>query len=274
MKLIELRSDEADFGAAAPVALLPLGAVEQHSRHLPLGTDSLIVEAVAEGVEARMPKKVLLMPTIRVGASDHHLAMPGSVSVGSRAIADAAARHVLSLADSTGLTRFVLLNGHGGNQPAVRLAIETIHAHAPGIHVFGFDYWSAMFDRLDADSVGRPGAMGHADHIETSILLAVRPDLVRLELAVADGYADRLPAFVATSAGIPDRTAHGGVGDPRGATRAHGEQYLAAAVQGTADLIELIIELPENPIHVRREQSAQGSAPPSAPDTPTRGSFR
>ena len=238
VRLIELRSDEADFRSSdAPIAVLPLGAVEQHSRHLPVGTDALIVETIATDLERRVPDEVLLLPTIFVGASDHHLAMPGSVSVGSLAIADAAARQCLSLARSSGVTRFLLLNGHGGNQPAVRIALEAIHSAEPGLRAFGVDYWSLMFDRVDAEGIERPAAMGHADHIETSILLATRPELVRMDVATADEYRDGLPGGVFTTDGIPERTSHGGVGDARRATSADGARYLAAAVDGATELI-------------------------------------
>lgn len=237
MKLVELRSDDMEFRAqTGPIGVLPLGAVEQHSRHLPLGTDAIIAETVAAAVEARLPESVVLLPTIAVGASDHHLTMPGTVSVGSSTIADAAARQCLSLAASSGIRSFLLLNGHGGNQPAVRLALETIHASDATLHAFGVDYWALMFARLP-DSMGAR-TMGHADDIETSILLAVRPDLVHMGRAVSDEYRDQLPDGVFTTAGIPDRTSHGGVGDPTRATAEAGEIYLEAAVDGTVALVE------------------------------------
>lgn len=239
MKLVELRSDEMDFrGLRGPIGLLPLGAVEQHSRHLPLGTDALIAETVATALEARLPESVVLLPTIAVGASDHHLAMPGTVSVGSLVIADAAARQCLSLAASSGIHHFLLLNGHGGNQPAVRLALETIHASDPALRAYGVDYWSLMFTQLPDSMEAR--TMGHADDIETSILLAVRPELVDLDRAVSDGYRDALPDGVFTSAGIPDRTSHGGVGDPTRATATAGQTYLRAAVDSAVALIERV----------------------------------
>lgn len=241
MKLVEMRSAEMDFRTGgAPVAVLPLGAVEQHSRHLPLGTDAIIAETVAAGVEERLPDRVVLLPTIHVGASDHHLSMPGSVSVGSAAIADAASRQCLSLAESSGFRSFLLLNGHGGNQPAVRLALEAIHAANPNVQAFGVDYWALMFEGLAATATPQAGVMGHADDIETSILRAVRPDLVRMDLAVDDGYHDTLPTGVYTTAGIPDRTRHGGVGDPTRATAERGEAFLRAAVDGAIALVEHI----------------------------------
>lgn len=251
MKLISARSDQAASGHGT-VALLPMGAVEQHARHLPLGTDTLIVEAIAAAVERRLPTTVVLLPTLSVGASDHHLTMPGTLSIGTQTAADHATNQCVSLARSTGIRNFVLLNGHGGNQPACRLALERLRATAPDVRGFAFDYWGPMFDELDAAGVTRPAAMGHADAIETSILLAAHPALVDMGRAVEDGYTDGLPAHAATTAGIPERTRHGGVGDPRGATAADGELYLGAAVEGVVALIEAIVGAQESP-HKRKE---------------------
>jgi creatinine amidohydrolase len=241
MRLIEMRSDECRFqDREAPIAVLPMGAVEQHSRHLPVGTDMIIAEAVAHGVERGMPDRVLLLPAIAVGASDHHLAMPGTLSTGTRSIADAVARQAVSMHRSSGVRSFLILNGHGGNQPAARLAIEDAHAAEHGLNVYAVDYWSPMFKILDQHGIDRPAGMGHADIIETSILLAHRPDLVALDRMQPDGYDDGLPSSVHTSAGIPDRTRFGGVGDPTGASADQGRQFLDAAVTGVITVIERI----------------------------------
>ena len=246
MKLINARSDEAASGLGM-LALLPMGAVEQHALHLPLGTDSLIVEAIAAAVERRLPTRVVLLPTLSVGASDHHLTMPGTISIGTQTAADHATHQCVSLAQSTGIRTVVLLNGHGGNQPACRLALERLRASAPGVRGFAVDYWGPMFDELDAAGTAHPAAMGHADSIETSILLATHPALVDMGRAAEDGYQDALPAHVATTAGIPQRTRHGGVGDPRRATAVDGELYFGAAVDGIVALIEAIVGASDSP---------------------------
>lgn len=239
MRLAELRSAEANFaGRDEILAVLPIGAVEQHSRHLPLGTDALIAEMIAAAVEQRLESRVVLLPTVSVGASDHHLSMAGTVSIGTLAIAQAVAGQCLSLAQSSGIRRFLIVNGHGGNQPAARLALETIRASSDSVHAFAVDYWAPMFAELDAAGILRPSAMGHADLIETSILLATRPELVRMELALEDAYQDALPDYATTTRGIPERTLHGGVGDPTGATAAMGKQFLDAAVRGIVTLIQ------------------------------------
>jgi creatinine amidohydrolase len=247
MILKELRSDQADFHGAAghrPTAILPIGAVEQHSRHLPLGTDALIVEHIAARLESGLSTQVLLLPALSVGASDHHLMMSGTASVGSRSLADSVATMCLSVAASSGIDRFLIINGHGGNQPAERLALEQIRSCNEKIQGFAVDYWAAMFEELDRAQLDRPASMGHADLIETAILLGIHPHLVDMDRAEAGQYDDELSSYVSTTLGIPERSHNGGVGDPRGATAELGGVFLDAAVSGLKRLIVGIGNLP------------------------------
>lgn len=231
LDLGKLNLDEA-------IAVLPLGAVEQHSHHLPLGTDSLIVSAVSAAVESRRASAVVLLPTMWIGASNHHLEMDGSVSIGTSAVIASITTAALSLARSTGIKKFLLLNGHGGNQPAVSAIIEHLAEQLSGALCWGLNYWDAMFSELDNRDVSRPASMGHADEIETSLVLRLHPSLVAMHLASADGYTDGLPSWVQTSRGIPDRTAHGGVGDPTQGSAERGQVYLEAAVDGVVRMVD------------------------------------
>src|SRR5215831_409610 len=98
----------------ATVVVAPIAACEQHSRHLPTFTDAILVTAVAEGVEQRLPQEVLLLPTLWFGASGHHLPLGGTLSAQPDT-------HVAMLCDlltsllEEGYQRVMLLNGHGGN---------------------------------------------------------------------------------------------------------------------------------------------------------------
>lgn len=240
--MILVESTSAAVGDLNPdsVAVLPLGAVEQHSLHLPLGTDSLISAAIAGELENRNPDAVVLFPPTWIGASDHHLAMAGSVSTGTTALVDSITRTISSFRASSRIRKFLLLNGHGGNQPAVSAIIESIVAAQPTSVCWGANYWDAMFDVLDERAVPRPTTMGHADTIETSLLLHLRPELVHMDRATPDGYTDGLPGWLRTSAGIPERTRHGGVGDPTSATAQAGEVLFEAALDGISRLVELL----------------------------------
>lgn len=241
MKLAEMRRSKAELlSSRAIVAVLPIGAVEQHSRHLPLGTDAMVATAVAERLEAAITDDVVLMPTLWYGASGHHTGFSGTVSVGTDPLVATATAAVRSLAATSGVHRFLILNGHGGNQPAVRVIVERLRDELPEATVWGLDYWDAAFAELEAQGQARPTGMGHADHSETSLVLAVRPDLVELSTMAADGFRDGLPAWVHTTAGFRDRTAHGGVGDPAGASAESGNQLLDAAITRLQALVRTL----------------------------------
>src|SRR5260370_14592590 len=124
MRLAELtRPAAADAAAAGAIAVLPVGSVEQHGQHLPVGTDSLLVAAVADGLERRRPESILLMPVQWYGASAHHLAFPGTASLSSELFARLIVEVLTSYARSTGQRRFLILNGHGGNEAPIRIAL-------------------------------------------------------------------------------------------------------------------------------------------------------
>lgn len=244
MILHEITSGRAGgLDPGSTVVVVSLGAVEQHSVHLPLGTDSLVAAEVAAGVEQRMPENVVLVPPLWFGASDHHLGRPGTVSIGSRALVLVASEVIASLHASSGWRRVLVVNGHGGNQPAVRMVVERLRRSCPDVLVWGFDYWDAAFDVLDERGVAHPGGMGHADVLETSAVAARWPHLLGEERE-PDGYTDGLPGWLHTSRGIVERTVHGGVGDPTHASAGFGAAFLDAAVEGAARLASRLLQEP------------------------------
>src|SRR5438128_1812042 len=98
----------------ATVVMAPIAACEQHSRHLPVFTDTILVTGVAEGVEQKLPKQVLLLPTLWLGASHHHLRFGGTLSAGVDRHIDLLCELIQPLLDD-GYKRVMFLNGHGGN---------------------------------------------------------------------------------------------------------------------------------------------------------------
>ncbi|MFF0776136.1 creatininase family protein [Nonomuraea wenchangensis] len=156
------------------VVVIPVGATEQHGPHLPTSTDTLIAAAVADGAAAaaadRSGRPLIVAPTIAWGASDHHLPYGGTLSLSPETLLAVICDLFRSIAAQGG-RRVVLLNGHGGN-------IGVCHAAAAAgstrfdLSVAHLDYW-----RL-AGTEGEPPVPGHAGEFETSMVLAVRPDLV------------------------------------------------------------------------------------------------
>jgi creatinine amidohydrolase len=169
------------------VVLLPLGSFEQHGRHLPLTTDSDIVTAIAERVERARPDRVLRLPTLWAGHSTHHLAFPGTVSVGQMHYIALVADLCASLA-AMGARKVFLLNGHGGNDVPVRAALREVKSGAgAGGHFVYASYWMLAASSIRAERESEIGGMGHACELETSLMLHLHPERVRMELAAPDG---------------------------------------------------------------------------------------
>src|SRR6516225_4480035 len=124
----------------ATLVLAPIAACEQHSRHLPTFTDTLLVTAVAEGVEGRLPQQVLLLPTLWLGASSHHLRLGGTLSANVDTLATMLCDLLTSLLED-GFQRLLLLNGHGGNIDAMHAALRRLQPRYSGRVLAAASYW-------------------------------------------------------------------------------------------------------------------------------------
>jgi len=217
--------------ANARVALVPVGSTEQHGPHMTLDTDSAIAEAFARRLAAALGPDAILCPTIRIGMSEHHLAFAGSLTLRAPTLLGLIADVVESLAHH-GLKRVILVNGHGGNQDALRLAAR--EAARDGTSEVAVVMWAV----LAADLIVERAATAfhsHACDIETSVALAIAPHVV---------LADRIEAPSSVSAvaladprsryDIPvtfeQWTTNGAIGDPGRATRELGEEIVALAL--------------------------------------------
>ncbi len=238
MRLAELtRQAAADAAAAGAIAVLPVGSVEQHGQHLPVGTDSLLVAAVADGLERSRSESMVLMPVQWYGASAHHLAFPGTASLSSELFARVTAEVLASYATSTGQRRFLILNGHGGNEAPIRIALEGFRASVPDGIAWACSYWGPMLEAMKEDGIGGSPVIGHADEIETSLMLAVLGDAVAGPGA-ADVESVTPYPWLHTSLGFDRATRGGGVGSPAGATAQRGRRMLELAVGRLASLID------------------------------------
>jgi creatinine amidohydrolase len=216
MRLGDRRWPELD-GPATVTLMVPVGSVEQHGPHLPLDTDTRIASAVATAAAARAGEHTLVSPAIGIGASGEHEMFPGTVSIGTEGLRTL----LVELGRSAGrwVRRTVFVNGHGGNLDAVRSAVELLRAEGRDVSWYGC---------APPRSAGLPPD-AHAGRTETSIMLALSPELVRLDLARAGNTAplpSLLPAMRAGS--VRAVTENGVLGDPAGATASEGEALLAA----------------------------------------------
>ncbi|WP_395659061.1 mycofactocin biosynthesis peptidyl-dipeptidase MftE [Nocardioides sp.] len=196
--------------AGARLVLVPVGSVEQHGPHLPLDTDTVIAEAVARGVAEQLPG-TWVAPALSYGSSGEHQSFPGTASIGTEALAHVVVELVRSL--RTWADRVVLVNAHGGNLAALDASDEVV-------------WVPCRTESVDL----------HAGLTETSLMLHLRPESVRLELAEAGNtqpLSEILPAMMA--GGIAAVSPNGVLGDPAGASAAEGERVLKAMV---ADVLE------------------------------------
>ena len=231
------------------VVLIPFGAVEQHSLHLPLGTDSIIGEAIARRLEREFPEQVLVLPITWLGCSRHHMDFPGSLTAEIETFIGVGEQLVSSMADH-GFRNFILLNSHGGNINKVALMAEKLrYRPGPVLKVAAVTYWHLIGKEIQDIRETPLGGMGHACELETSIMLAVMPELVRQDLMEADGPENRsqfegsdmfAPGTVTVAKPFKELSRHGGVGDPRLASKEKGEKILSAIVAKLAGVVREI----------------------------------
>lgn len=217
--------------ADTDLAVLPVGSTEQHGPHAPLGTDFLNAEAVAEAAVSSFDREVVLAPTIPIGVSEEHRQFTGTLWVSPDTFR-AYVRETVEALISHGWNRIVLVNGHGGNIPALGEVAARV-SRAESALVVPFTWFDAAETAL---------SMGHAGPVETSLLLHTRPELVdtdRFDEAV-DGGSDSWGEWVSGTNLAHDPaefSENGTVGDPSEASAAEGEDLLVSASDALVDLL-------------------------------------
>ncbi|MFZ4506860.1 MAG: creatininase family protein [Fimbriimonas sp.] len=224
--------DVEAFGRGG-VVLIPTGSLEQHGPHLPLLTDSILVSIVASEVERQLPSQVLLTPTLWLGASAHHLAFPGTLSASMPTYLGAVADVVDSLVPH-GFTKFFVLNGHGGNTDPNGMVTRELKRRYANLHIGHRGYFdfavSVIADVLD----GPTKFMRHACEAETSLMLHLRPDLVRFELARNDGLRVE-PSVAGLVLPFHEVTEEGSLGYAPLASAEKGRLIFESAVAGVVE---------------------------------------
>jgi len=235
------------------VALLPAGATEQHGPHLPLATDSVIAEELARRAarEVPPPADVLVLPTVAVGKSTEHTQYPGTLTHSARTLLDAWMEIGESVARS-GVRKLMFLNAHGG-QPQVMEIVARELRIAFDLMVVGCSAWSlGKPDTEVPDDERRHGI--HAGTVETSMMLYLRPDLVRMDkaknfktiLPEVEAKYEYLRVVGTTYLGWQAQDLHpdGAAGDATKATAEIGRIYTEYVVPRLAKLIAEVADYP------------------------------
>jgi creatinine amidohydrolase len=250
-RLVGRASAEAPWPAdiAERVVILSTGHTEQHGHHLPLSTDTLIISAITDGMAERVPDRVLCLPVWPYGVSTHTDEFPGTLNLGGRVFEDFFLAIVGRLV-RLGVRMVFFSNGHGGNHsflvnvvkmagerwPEAFVATEWLHTTGPSLHEV----------RQSA-----PGGMGHGGELETSYMLHLRPDLVRMDRATTETDFISTPDYsmdwiesgrMIANPPWSDDTTSGIYGDATVATAEKGRLWLEAAVGEKIGLVDEIRE--------------------------------
>jgi len=229
------------------VVVVPVGSMEQHGPHLPLETDSRIVEEIATRAAQRVADRigVLVTPTVWLGLSGQHIDFSGTLTLDPHCFIDVVTGIIKSL-EHHGFRRMVLLNGHGGNMAALDVIARTFESDVKTL-VVSTAYWRLADEgRIEAVRESGPGGMAHAGEFETSCMLALRPELVHLDRMIR-----RVPKWntryfamdmqiqrrVQLTHKVSDFSDSGVFGDPMIASAAKGDEFLKAVIKGLTDFL-------------------------------------
>ena len=239
------------------VIVLPVGSTEQHGPHLPLDVDNYLCQCVCEGAARLAPDETLLMPPLSYGFNWHHIDFPGTIGIAW----DNYVRFLLDIVRSVahhGFHKVLIVNGHGSNRPLVEVAARQATMDNEVICA-GFSYFELAADALAEVRESPRGWVAHADEIETSMYLYLRPDGVRRDLAapennmlpsefwwqdVQDGGRIGMMEWWSTFSST------GVLGDPTLGSAEKGEVLYRAA---TEELAKLIREFRDRPIRPRED---------------------
>jgi len=242
MKLAELTWPEVEKLNRDVVVVYPIAALEQHSRHLPFFTDSILCDAVVNRLEAALKDDVLVLPLQWLGASEHHLGMAGTLT----AVAET---HMKIIAEplrcllKAGFQRVLIINGHGGNTDGFHLALRQLAVEFPSALLSGASYWDFASKEIASLLEGRYKHVGHACEFETAMMLHVRPELVR-KTEIADG-GDLLNVNDALLGlymplDMKRQTRQGGTGYPSLATAEKGKRLMEVIVMKAVEVIKAL----------------------------------
>jgi creatinine amidohydrolase len=241
--------------------LWPLASCEQHGHHLPVGTDNFLVTEIAERVERAMPESVVLLPTLAVGASHHHRGFPGALTLPENLYSSVLQEVVGGIVESSACRpgaakRLLMLNGHGGNIYPGSAALSEIawkYRDRPDVIVAFTSYWVAAAKAISGVDMDTP-TLTHACEYETSMMLAKRGDLVRMDRASAPdvNWADTRftpdasrPASVSVAAPFHARSGTGALGSPELATETKGHKLIDAIADDIGRTVQEMLTWPD-----------------------------
>lgn len=248
IELGELTWPEARSAAErGAVIVVPVGSLEQHGPHLPLETDWRLASEIARRACALAQEHgvpALVTPPVWTGFSLAHMDFAGTISLDAEVFFHLAVQ-VCQSVSRHGFHKIVLLNGHGGNMHVLRSAVQHLR-FAHGIRAIAVNYWDLAVSFINEWRRSEIGGINHACEMETSLMLALRAELVHMDRIRPRPVRERSRYFstdltvagAAVSAGVFSEVSPDGVvGSPELGDRARGEVLLAELVRRVADFL-------------------------------------
>jgi creatinine amidohydrolase len=222
------------------IAIVPIGSIEQHGPHLPVQVDTLLVSEVAARTARMVAEEtpIVVLPTIWSGLAEHHMSLGGTLTL-DLATFFGLVRGIVRSVARNGLGRILLLNGHGGNMSALNALVGELSVEL-GLPIALATYWIPARQAF-AEILEEQPSVAHACEAETSMLLALRPDLVAMakldEIDPPREWGGGGGSDVYLWQSVSDWSPSGVAGVPGAASADKGERLLDAAATALADRI-------------------------------------
>ncbi len=226
MSLYNLKNYEIKSGKKI---IIPLGSMEQHGPHLPISTDTIIAEYLANQLTKKISSYVL--PGIPYGVSFEHRPF-FNISISNDVLSELLSQICISLGEN-GFNQIIILNGHRGNMGVLQYIPQIVERNNPKVNVFGINYWHLIEREFD-----------HGGFLETSLMLAIEPELVQIQNAKRVHLNKKrlnstYTTFLSNTSSIKI-TRNGVLGDPRKATKEEGKKIISITMK---NLVRILKEL-------------------------------
>ena len=235
----QLTSPELDQLDRSIPVVLPVAATEQHGPHLPLATDRLIGEYFCQRLHEDLPDEVLILPSMGICCSSHHLDFAGTLSIQHTTFLQQA-EDILGSVVQHGFRNIVILNSHGGNQAVGQVLVERFGGAHPNVQLVLATWWKVAAQALLDITETHVGGVGHAGEFETSLMLLIDSSLVRTDKIEKGSNQptydwaemDMLRAPQASLyRSMQQMTSNGVFGDPTAATAEKGKAITQAVIK-------------------------------------------
>ena len=229
------------------IAVMPAGCIEQHGPALPLDTDILLADEISRRAAALVPDQVVVVPPVIHGHSPHHMDFPGTVTAQPLHMIEYVLDLTMSLSHH-GFTKILIINGHGSNAPVLDLVARQTILRSNGKTACASMFYMQSQEYQDAVHELFPemeNQWGHADEIETSLYMGIKPELVQLEKAEDNPITDTMMLGTAL---LPLRliwssfSKEGIYGNVKNSSEAKGRKLVDAAVKGLANVYTQLYE--------------------------------